>query len=433
MTGALRVWWALRRGVGRESHIPAVLALVAFGVATAALLVCAGGLLAFRSRADVAGTDSAEYYATLAAVACAVMVVPILTLGGLAARLAASRRDQRLATLRLSGATSGQVVVMTLAEAVGQALLGGVLGVVLYAAVLPALARLDFQGRPFTVGELWVGVPVALLVLVAVALLAVVSGLVGLRRVVIGPLGVTARVSPPRLRWWRAVAVFVLLAGWLVVARSNVATAVILTVLVGVVATVNLVGPYLVVLLGFVVARASRSFPTLLAARRLVDDPRSTWRAVSAIGLGVIVAGLSTMVAGSGDTGGPDGYEFLGPDMATGAYLTLAIIAVVSATSTGVVQAARVLDQREQYRALALAGAGEGSLHAARTREVALPLVVTVLLAGGMTLALMVPFAQRIGPELLVRFVVAVLAALALMVASVLVSRPLVRSVCAVP
>ena len=433
MTGALRVWWALRRGVGRESHIPAVLALVAFGVATAALLVCAGGLLAFRSRADVAGTDSAEYYATLAAVACAAMVVPILTLGGLAARLAASRRDQRLATLRLSGATSGEVVVMTLAEAVGQALLGGVLGVVLYAAVLPALARLDFQGRPFTVEELWVGVPVALLVLVAVALLAVVSGLVGLRRVVIGPLGVTARVSPPRLRWWRAVAVFVLLAGWLVVARSNVATAVILTVLVGVVATVNLVGPYLVMLLGFVVARASRRFPTLLAARRLVDDPRSTWRAVSAIGLGVIVAGLSTMVAGSGDTGGPDGYEFLGPDMATGAFLTLAIIAVVSATSTGVVQAARVLDQREQYRALALAGAGEGSLHAARTREVALPLVVTVLLAGGMTLALMVPFAQRIGPELLVRFVVAVLAALALMVASVLVSRPLVRSVCAVP
>ena len=433
MTGALRVWWALRRGVGRESHIPAVLALVAFGVATAALLVCAGGLLAFRSRADVAGTDSAEYYATLAAVACAVMVVPILTLGGLAARLAASRRDQRLATLRLSGATSGEVVVMTLAEAVGQALLGGVLGVVLYAAVLPALARLDFQGRPFTVEELWVGVPVALLVLVAVALLAVVSGLVGLRRVVIGPLGVTARVSPPRLRWWRAVAVFVLLAGWLVVARSNVATAVILTVLVGVVATVNLVGPYLVMLLGFVVARASRRFPTLLAARRLVDDPRSTWRAVSAIGLGVIVAGLSTMVAGSGDAGGPDGYGFLGPDMATGAYLTLAIIAVVSATSTGVVQAARVLDQREQYRALALAGAGEGSLHAARTREVALPLVVTVLLAGGMTLALMVPFAQRIGPELLVRFVVAVLAALALMVASVLVSRPLVRSVCAVP
>ena len=124
MTGALTVWWALRRGVDRESRVPAVLAVVAFAVATAALLVCAGGLLAFRSRADVSGSDSANYYVTLALVACAVMVVPILTLGGVAARLAAARRDQRLATLRLSGATSGQVVLMTLAEAVGQALLG---------------------------------------------------------------------------------------------------------------------------------------------------------------------------------------------------------------------------------------------------------------------------------------------------------------------
>lgn len=433
MRGALRVWWALRRGVGRESHLPAVLALVAFAVATAALLVCAGGLLAFRSRADVAGTDSAAYYVVLASVACAVLVVPVLTLGGVAARLAASRRDQRLATLRLSGATSGQVVVMTLAEAAGQALLGGVLGVALYAAALPVLARLDFQGRPFTIGELWVGLPVALLGLAAVTLLAVVSGLVGLTRVVISPLGVTSRVSPPRLRWWRAGAVVVVLVGWLGVARSNLATAVLLVVLVGVVATVNLIGPYLVMLLGFVVASASRRFPTLLAARRLIDDPRSTWRAVSAVGLGILVAGLSTMIAGSGDAGGPEGFAYLGLDMATGAYLTLAIIAVVSATSTGVVQAARVLDQREQYRALALAGAGEPALHAARTREVALPLAVTVAVAGGMVLALLVPFSSVIGPELLLRFGVAVVAAVALMVAAVTVSRPLVRSVCRVP
>ena len=181
----------------------------------------------------------------------------------------------------------------------------------------------------------------------------------------------------------------VALVGWMGVARRTTSRRPsLLVVLVGVVATVNLIGPYLVMLLGFVVASASRRFPTLLAARRLIDDPRSTWRAVSAVGLGVIVAGLSTMVAGSGDAGGPEGYEYLGADMATGAYLTLAIIAVVSATSTGVVQAARVLDQREQYRALALAGAGEPALHAARTREVALPLAVTVAVAGGMVLAL---------------------------------------------
>jgi hypothetical protein len=38
VTGALGVWRALRRGAGRDSHLPAVLALVAFAVNTAALL-----------------------------------------------------------------------------------------------------------------------------------------------------------------------------------------------------------------------------------------------------------------------------------------------------------------------------------------------------------------------------------------------------------
>ena len=104
------------------------------------------GLLAFRARADAPGPTAPSTTSSSAWVACAVMVVPVLTLGGVAARLAASRRDQRLATLRLSGATSGQVVVMTLAEAAGQALLGGVLGVALYAAVLPGPGAAGLPG-----------------------------------------------------------------------------------------------------------------------------------------------------------------------------------------------------------------------------------------------------------------------------------------------
>ena len=63
----------------------------------------------------------------------------------------------------------------------------------------------------------------------------------------------------------------------------------------------------------------------------------------------------------------------------------------------------------------------------------ALPLGVTVVVAGGMTLMLLIPFSALIGPELLARFGVAVVAAVALMVAAVLVSRPLVRTVCTVP
>lgn len=431
MTSSLRVWWTLRGRTNRESRVPELLSLTAFAVATAALLVCAAGLQAFRARADTGDPDgTGAFYVTLAMLACALMVVPVLTLGGVAARLTARRRDERLATLRLTGATSGQVVTMTLAEAGSQALSGGVVGALLYAALLPALSRVPFQSRPFAMGDLWVGVPILALVLVGVVLLAVVSGSVGLARVVIGPLGVTARTTPARLSILRVVVVALAVVGWLAAsaARGQLGNTVLIGVLIAVVATVNLVGPYVVMLFGVLLARVARTAPTLLAARRIVDDPRSTWRAVGAVGLGVLVAGLSTFVAGHNGPGAA-GDPVLA-DIGTGALLTLGIIAVVAATSTGVVQAARVLDQRDEYRALSLAGAGLPTLHAARHREVAIPMLVTVSVAGGMTLALLVPFAGVIGTTLLVRFLVAVLAACALMGLALAASRPLVRQVC---
>ncbi len=431
MTAALRVWWSLRGRTQQESRVPELLSLVAFAVTSAALLVCAAGLRGFLGRAGGSDPDGLlSLYVELAWLACALMVVPVLTLGGVAARLAARRRDARLATLRLTGATSGQVLAITLAEAASQALTGGLVGILGYAALLPVLSRIPFQGRPFSISELWIGVPLALLAVLAVTVLAVVSGVAGLARVVIGPLGVAARTTPRRLSVMRVVIVVVALVGWLVAAgvRRQLGSAVFFTVLVAVVATVNLVGPYLVMLFGMALARVARTAPTLLAARRLVDDPRSTWRAVSAIGLGVIVAGLSTYIASL--TTGDASDDLMAADIGTGAILTLTIISVVAATSTGIAQAARVLDQRDEYRALTLAGADPSILHAARNREVAIPLGATVAMAGGLTLALLVPFAGVIGPPLLARFLLAVLAACVLMALALAASRPLVRQVC---
>lgn len=364
MTAALRVWWRLRRSGARENRVPDVLAIVAFAVCTAATLVCVGGLGAFRSR-DVAGVagDTGELYAALAVIATGLMLVPILTLGAVAARLAIARRDQRMAALRLASATSTQVATMTLAEAALQAFAGAVAGAVLYAALLAPLRLLTFQGRRMSPGELWVG-PLALLgVLLAVVLLSVVSGVFSLAKVVVSP----------------------------------------------------------------------RDLPTLLAARRIVDDPRSTWRAVGATGLGVLIAGLSTLLAGAGGSEGAaeTGKAFLGVDIATGSMITLVIIAVVAATSTGVVQAARVIDQRGKYHALALAGTDLRTLHAARTREVAIPLVATLMLSGAFCLLLSLPFASAIGPLLLVRFVLAVGVVAALLLVAVAASRSLVRQACA--
>ena len=184
MTAALSLWWRIRALDARHDRVPGLLSVIAFAVATGALLVSLGGLRAFETRNadDVSGPDAlwptiGETYVTLAWVAVTCLVIPILTLGGVAARLAIARRDQRLAALRLSGATSAQVTVMTLAEAATQALVGALAGVLVYGAALPPVAQLDFQGRPFEVSELVLPVGQIALVVVAVAGVAVISGL----------------------------------------------------------------------------------------------------------------------------------------------------------------------------------------------------------------------------------------------------------------
>ena len=99
----------------------------------------------------------AGLYEILAWVAVVLLVVPLVTLGGAAARLGVARRDARLATLRLLGATPREVVGLTVAETAWQGLVGAVLGIVLYALLLPLCALLPFQGTTFSVAELWVG------------------------------------------------------------------------------------------------------------------------------------------------------------------------------------------------------------------------------------------------------------------------------------
>ncbi|WP_226344694.1 FtsX-like permease family protein [Agilicoccus flavus] len=432
MRAALGLWWGLQRREAAHDRRPTLLAVLAFAVSTTALLVSLGGTHAFVDRAAVAppGDEYAPIYVVLALVACALLVVPILTLGGVAARLGVARRHARLATLRLAGATSRQVGLMTLAECAAQAFAGAILGALGYALALAPLSLLAFQGRRLGVDELWLGLPLVAAVVAGVVLLSVASGVGGLLRVVVGPLGVAARTTPVRLSAVRVLVVGCVVLAWFVVGQltQQVGMAVTLGVLAAVVATINVLGPYVVMLSGLAVARLARGPETLLAARRIVDDPRSTWRSVSALGLGVALAALSsvgTVIAG--DAGADPAGAVLGADIATGSLVALVIVSVVAATSTGVVQAARVIDQGPQYRALALAGAPIPFLHRARLREVTIPLGATIVLGSVLPLLVLVPFADLAGIGLLVRTVVAIAAAAALTVAALAASRPLVR------
>jgi hypothetical protein len=365
---------------------------------------------------------------TLAWIATTCMVIPILTLGGVAARLAIARRDQRLAALRLAGATSGQVTLMTLAEAAAQAVLGALAGVVVYLAVLPLVARLSFQGRPFELRELVLPLGQTLAVVAAVVVVAIVSGASSLARVAISPLGVAARTSPKRLSVLRVVVALAAGAAWVLVITpmKEPQRMTIVLVLGAMILAVNAVGPWVVMVAGRVAARLAPTASTLLAARRIADDPKSTWRAVGALGLAVVVVGFTSLASVDDPTTPLERY--LADDLGTGALVTLVIITIVGATSTGVVQAARVLDQREQYRALALAGTSERSLHRARALEVALPLAMTIALSAGFVLVLMLPFSSALDGGLVVRFVVTSAVAGAVVLASVLASRSLVRT-----
>src|SRR5699024_12282115 len=112
------------------------------------------------------------------------------TLGAAPARLAMARRDERLAALRLAGATTRQVSALTLFEACSQALLGALIGVAGYFALIPIVQLVEFQQHPFSYAELllpWWALPLAAVGVVAVAAVSAGSSL---RKVSISPLGV---------------------------------------------------------------------------------------------------------------------------------------------------------------------------------------------------------------------------------------------------
>ena len=239
-------------------------------------------------------------YQVLTIIASVLMVVPLLVFGGAAARLTVARRDQRLAALRLVGATPGQVIAMTAAEAMITAFGAALLGLMLYVAAMPFVARIEMAGGPWFVGDLWPGTLPVLGVLLAVPLLVGASAVIGLRRVVISPLGVAKRETPPGMRFVRMAALLAILAV-VPAAFSQTSVAVVAVVLGLAFLAVNLAGPWVVGMVGRITTRVARRPHTLLAGRRLVDDPRSAWRTIGGVALTGFIAGFIGLLTPSAE------------------------------------------------------------------------------------------------------------------------------------
>ncbi|MEV5848705.1 FtsX-like permease family protein [Streptomyces sp. NPDC051985] len=226
----------------------------------------------------------------------ALLIVPVIVLAAAAGRLGTARREQRLAALRLAGATPRQILAMTGVEAAAVGLAGALTGALVYLMLLPVLADVPYGIGSWYVSEVWVGVPWLLAVVTAVALLTAFSAVTTLRGVARSPLGVAQQSSARRTRMVRLL-LFTAIVGFVVISAQGGGASSMqqLGLIVLVYGAFWIVGPWVVDRLGRVAGRLARRPATLLAARRLSDDPRGAWRTVSGLVLAGFVAGFFTV------------------------------------------------------------------------------------------------------------------------------------------
>jgi len=239
----------------------------------------------------------------LSVVALAILA-PVLIFIATATRLSAARREQRFAAMRLVGATRRQISWLAATESTVAGVAGVAAGFGIFFGLRILVAGVPFIGQPFFPAELSLSPPDILAVAIGVPVAAAAAALLALRRVRISPLGVARRATPPPPRAWR---VLPLLAGFAelgfftvhgIPASAGGQVPVFLPGFLLIIVGLVLAGPWLTMATARVMARRTSHPGTLIAARRLADDPRAAFRAVS----GLVLALFITTVAVAGIT-----------------------------------------------------------------------------------------------------------------------------------
>ena len=230
------------------------------------------------------------------------LLFPVLIFIGTATRLSAARREQRFAAMRLVGATPRQIAVIAAIEAAVAALGGTALGFALFFASRGSLAAVPFTGDRFFTSDMSLSVLDVLVVVLGVPAGAAVAAAVSLNRVRVSPLGVTRRVTPRPPRWYRLLPLGLGLAelAFFLVGpmpeTSDGQTAVFLPGLLLVMTGLLFAGPLLTMAGARLMARRSARPTTLIAARRLADNPKAGFRAISGIMLALFITSVATGV-----------------------------------------------------------------------------------------------------------------------------------------
>jgi cell division protein FtsX len=249
------------------------------------------------------GLAATGFLRLMVLVGLAGLLVPVIVLVLTATRLGAARREQRLAAMRLAGATPAQISGIAAAEAVTAAAAGTVAGFAGFLALRPRAAAIPVDGSPFFPGDLRLSALTAVAIALGVPALSGLAAVAALRRVQVSPLGVARQAVRRRVRLRRLIPLAAGLVGYgLAVARvaqtqgSN-NSPVYLVALAFVLVIVGLViaGPVLTNLVAILIRRLTRHTPGLLAARHLEGNPAAGFRAISGLVLATFVA---TVIAG---------------------------------------------------------------------------------------------------------------------------------------
>lgn len=232
--------------------------------------------------------------------------LPVLALVATMARLSARVRDRRLANLRLLGLSAGQTRLVAGVEVAVAAIVGALVGVVGFLALLPGVAAVDVSGVEWTARSLVPPVGAWVCVLLGVPTVAVLTAVLPQRLATRRALAQArqADVRTPGL-WRVGPALAGLALCW--VAQTTLDGSgerplwVVPVMMVGVLVLgvgMLLVVPTFVRLVAAVVLRWGRGPLATLVGRRLQTQPAGATRVISALMVGLfVVVGANGVVA----------------------------------------------------------------------------------------------------------------------------------------
>ncbi len=271
---------------------------------------------------ELVGYDYAsQVWRIVAAIGAIATLVPVLLLIAIVTDLGAAQRAERFATLRLIGATPGQVARIAATETAATTLLGALLGVGAYLALIPVAARIVIGSSRFFPRDLLASPAVIAATVLGTTLGASAVAWWRTRRAGIGPLGASRERSerPPRpLSLLPLLAGLAGLAAVRVVPRDSEASGTVIGCL--------LVGSFSLTMLGLLWAgplltswsarlarRGARSAAQVISLGRLAQHPRAAFRAVGGLVVAVYTVTLFAVAitAAAGTTTPAQGAGYL--------------------------------------------------------------------------------------------------------------------------